>query len=45
MKILVEILKLGLVNILKPKFYGEADLWLMLLKMKFDQNLCLNLVN
>ena len=49
--ILVEILKLGLVKILKLKFYGEADVWsrfwswclVEILKMKFDQELCLNL--
>ena len=41
----------GLVKILKLKFYGEADVWLRflswclveILKMKFDQDLCLNL--
>ena len=46
--ILVKILKLGLVKILKLKFYGEADVWLRfwrwclveILKMKFDQDLC-----
>ena len=50
--ILVEILKLGLVKILKLKFYGEADDWLRfwswclfeILKMTFDQDLCLNLL-
>ena len=47
--ILVKILKLGLVKILKLKFYGEADVWLRfwswcLVKiLKFDQDLCLNL--
>ena len=49
--ILVKILKLGLVKILKLKFYGEADVWLKfwrwclveILKMKFDQDLYLNL--
>ena len=48
--ILVKILKLGLVKILKIKFYGEADVWLRfwkwclveILKMKFDQYYCLN---
>ena len=48
--ILVKILKLGLVKILKIKFYGEADVWLRfwrwclveILKMKFNQDLCLN---
>ena len=49
--ILVNYLKLGFVKILKLKFYGEADVWLRfwnwclveILKMKFDQDLCLNL--
>jgi len=49
--ILVEILELGLVKILKFKFYGEAHVWMRfwswclvkILKMKFDQDLCLNL--
>ena len=49
--ILVDILNLGFVKILKLKFYGEADVWLRfwnwclveILKMKFDQDLCLNL--
>ena len=49
--ILVDILKLGLVKILKLKCYREADVWLRfwswclveILKMKFDQDLCLNL--
>ena len=49
---MVEILKLGLVKILKLKFYGEADDWLRfwnwclfeILKMTFDQDLlCWNL--
>ena len=38
-----KILKLGLVKILKLKFSGEADVWLEILKMKFDQDLCKNL--
>ena len=49
--ILVEILKLGLVNILDFKFSRGGDVWLRFwskclvenLKMKFDQDLCLNL--
>ena len=49
--ILVEILKLGLVNILNFKFSRDGDVWLRLrskclveiLKMKFDQDLCLKL--
>ena len=44
-------LKLGLVNILNFKFSRDGDVWLrfwrkcfvQILKMKFDQNLCLNL--
>ena len=48
--ILVEIVKLGLVKILNFKFYREAHVWLRIwrwclveiLKMKFDQDLCLN---
>ena len=47
---LVEILKLGLVKILNLFFSGVADLWLRflgdalveILKMKCDQDLCLN---
>ena len=50
-RILVDILKEGLGKILKLKFYGEADVWFRfwswclveILKMKFDQDLCLNL--
>ena len=50
-RILVDILKQGLGKILKLKFYGEADVWFRfwswclveILKMKFDQDLCLNL--
>ena len=49
--ILVEILKLGMVKILKFKFSRDGDVWLRfwskclveILKMKFDQDLCLNL--
>ena len=49
--ILVEMLKLGLVNILNFKFSWDSDVWLRfwsnclveILKMKFDQDLCLNL--
>ena len=49
--ILVEMLKLGLVNILNFKFSRDGDVWLgfwrkcliEILKMKFEQNLCLNL--
>ena len=49
--ILVGILKLGLVKTLELKCYGEADVWLIfwswclveILKMKFDQYLCLTL--
>ena len=49
--ILIEKLKLGLVNILNSKFSQEGDVWLRfwskylveILKMKFDQDLCLNL--
>ena len=49
--ILVEMLKLGLVNILSFKFSRDGDVWLefwnkylvKILKMKFDQDLCLNL--
>ena len=48
--ILVEILKLGLVKILKFKFSRNAEIWLRfwswclvdILEMKFDQNLCKN---
>ena len=48
--ILVEILKLGLVKILKLKFSRNAEIWLGfwswclvdILEMKFDQNLCKN---
>ena len=48
---MVEILKLSLVNILNLKFSRDGDVWLRLrskclveiLKMKFDQDLCLNL--
>ena len=44
-------LKLGLVNILNFKFSRDGDVWLRfwskclveILKMKFDQDLCLNL--
>ena len=39
---MVDILKLGWVKILNFKFSGDADVLLML-KMKFDQDLCLNL--
>ena len=39
---LVDILKLGWVKILNFEFSGDADVLLML-KMKFDQDLCLNL--
>jgi len=50
-RILVDILKQGLGKILKLKFYGEADVWFRfwswclveILKMKFDQDLYLNL--
>ena len=38
---MVDILKLGWVKILNFKFSGNADVWL--LKMKFDQDLRLNL--
>ena len=49
--ILIEMLKLGLVNILNFKFSRDGDVWLRfwskclveILKMKFDQDLCLNL--
>ena len=49
--ILIEMLKLGLVNILNVKFSLDGDVWLRfwnkclveILKMKFDQDLCLNL--
>ena len=49
--ILVEMLKLGLVNILNSKFSRGGDVWLRfwskwlvdILNMKFDQDLCLNL--
>ena len=46
---LFSILPLGLVKILNFKFIGDADVWLRswflveILKMKFDQDLCLNL--
>ena len=47
---LVEILKLGLVKILKFKFSRNAEIWLRfwswclvdIMEMKFDQNLCKN---
>ena len=47
----VEVMKLGLVNILNLKFSRDGDVWLrfwrkcfvQILKMKFDQDLCLNL--
>ena len=49
--ILIEMLKLGSVNILNFKFSRDGDVWLRfwskclveILKMKFDQDLCLNL--
>ena len=49
--ILIVMLKLGLVNILNFKFSRDGDVWLIfwskclveILKMKFDQDLCLNL--
>ena len=49
--ILIKMLKLGLVNILNFKFSRDGDVWLRfwskclveILKMKFDQDLCLNL--
>ena len=49
--ILIEMLKLGSVNILNFKFSRDGDVWLRfwskclveILKIKFDQDLCLNL--
>jgi len=49
--ILIKMLKLGLVNILNFEFIWDGDVWLRfwskclvkILKMKFDQDFCLNL--